>query len=217
MFEGVCMKKIVRAGPRRVDASSASSLGRPAPRRRRRAPGLVSSILNKMDRNRRDARARCAPASAMQKYNAQIRDEDNVVGRRAVHRRRGPRRQRPRRLDASPRRRCSPSTGGQYTLYRPRLNMAYKGSTKTGVEGRQGEQRPRLRPQHVEARRPRTSSTSSWSARARSTTAARTSGGSSSCRSGNAGYQFAEIWVTTTACPSRLASPRRTATRRPCA
>src|SRR5690242_4274893 len=42
-------------------------------------PGLVSSILNKMERNRRDLRSLRA-SMTMQKYNAQLHDYDMSYG-----------------------------------------------------------------------------------------------------------------------------------------
>ena len=92
-------------------------------------PGLVSSILNKMERNRRDLRSLRA-ALTMQKYNAQIRQEE--MSRGEVQYVPGSGGQMSVRVDwTSPQREHLAVSGGQYTLFRPRLNQAYQGSTKS--------------------------------------------------------------------------------------
>jgi outer membrane lipoprotein-sorting protein len=91
-------------------------------------PGLVSSILNKMDRNRRDLSSLRA-ALTMQKYNAQLRDDDMSYGEMAYIAAKG--RDANVRVDwTRPVRESLSVTGGQYTLYRPRLNQAFQGSTR---------------------------------------------------------------------------------------
>ena len=92
--------------------------------------GFVSSILNRMERNRRDLKSLRASVD-MVKYNAQIRDEDKykgvvlyipAAGRNAYV-----------RVDwSSPQRETLAVADGQFTLFRPRLNMAYKGKAGTG-------------------------------------------------------------------------------------
>jgi outer membrane lipoprotein-sorting protein len=88
--------------------------------------GLVSSIMNRMERNRRDLKTLRAGIS-MVKYDARIRDEDKyqgtvlympATGRNAYV-----------RIDwQSPTRETLTVADGQYTLFRPRLNMAYVGT-----------------------------------------------------------------------------------------
>jgi outer membrane lipoprotein-sorting protein len=91
-------------------------------------PGLVSSILNKMDRNRRSLSSLRA-ALTMQKYNAQLRDFDMSYGEMAYLAAAG--RDANVRVDwTKPVRESLSVTGGQYTLYRPRLSQAYQGSTR---------------------------------------------------------------------------------------
>lgn len=91
-------------------------------------PGLVSSILNKMDRNRRDLSSLRA-ALTMQKYNAQLRDFDMSYGEMAYLAASG--RDANVRVDwTKPVRESLSVSGGQYTLYRPRLSQAYQGSTR---------------------------------------------------------------------------------------
>src|ERR1044071_8845558 len=90
-------------------------------------PGLVSSILNKMDRNRRSLSSLRAGLT-MQKYNAQLRDFDTSTGEVAYVAGKG--RDANVRVDwTRPARESLAVSGGKYTLYRPRLNQAYQGST----------------------------------------------------------------------------------------
>src|SRR5436853_7154269 len=56
--------------------ASMALVSRPA---RAQGPGLVSSILNKMERNRRDLHS-LRSAITMQKYNAQLKDYDMYNG-----------------------------------------------------------------------------------------------------------------------------------------
>ena len=91
--------------------------------------GLVSSILNKMERNRRELKSLRAGVW-MQKYNAQIKDEDNFVG--DAHYIPGAGREVSLRVDwRKPQQETLIVEGGTYTLFKPRMNMAYKGSTST--------------------------------------------------------------------------------------
>ncbi len=90
-------------------------------------PGLVSSILNKMESNRRDMHSLRA-GLIMQKYNAQIKDTDTSLGE--VQYIPGAGRNMSVRVDWSkPQVELLAVTDGQYTLYRPRINTAYKGNT----------------------------------------------------------------------------------------
>jgi outer membrane lipoprotein-sorting protein len=91
--------------------------------------GLVSSILNKMERNRRDMRSLRAGV-LMQKYNAQIKVYDNFQGE--VQYVPGAGRDVSLRIDwQKPQREHFAVSGGQYTLFKPRMNMAYRGSTSS--------------------------------------------------------------------------------------
>ncbi len=91
--------------------------------------GLVSSILNKMERNRRDMRSLRAGVM-MQKYNAQIKDYDNFQGE--VQYVPGAGQNVSVRIDwQQPLREHLAVSGGKYTLFKPRLNMAYQGSTSS--------------------------------------------------------------------------------------
>lgn len=92
--------------------------------------GFVSSVLNKMERNRQTLKSLRANVD-MVKYNAQIGDEDKykgvvlylpASGRNAYV-----------RIDWSyPQKETLAVADGQFTLFRPRLNMAYKGRAGTG-------------------------------------------------------------------------------------
>jgi outer membrane lipoprotein-sorting protein len=91
--------------------------------------GLVSSILNKMERNRRELKSLRAGVW-MQKYNAQIKDEDNFVG--DAYYIPGAGRNVSLRVDwRKPQQETLIVEGGEYTLFKPRMNMAYKGSTSS--------------------------------------------------------------------------------------
>lgn len=106
-------------------AASLAFVAQPA---QAQGPGLVSSILNKMDRNRRSLSSLRA-ALTMQKYNAQLRDFDMSYGEMAYLAASG--RDANVRVDwTKPVRESLSVSGGQYTLYRPRLSQAYQGSTR---------------------------------------------------------------------------------------
>jgi len=95
-------------------------------------PGLVSSILNKMDRNRRDLSSLRA-ALTMQKYNSQLRDSDTTYGEMAYIASKG--RDANVRVDwTRPVRESLSVLNGEYTLYRPRLGQAIKGSARQGTK-----------------------------------------------------------------------------------
>ena len=89
--------------------------------------GLVSSVLNRMERNKQNLKTLSADIS-MQKYNAQLRDEDKyygvvrympVAGRSALV-----------RLEWNkPQHEILVVANGGYILFRPRLGMAYVGTT----------------------------------------------------------------------------------------
>src|ERR1044071_106584 len=96
-------------------------------------PGLVSSILNKMDRNRRDLSSLRA-ALTMQKYTARPRDADTTSGEMAYIAAKG--RDANVRVDwTKPVRESLSVMNGEYTLYRPRLGQAIKGSARNPGNG----------------------------------------------------------------------------------
>ncbi|HLL77489.1 MAG TPA: outer membrane lipoprotein carrier protein LolA [Pyrinomonadaceae bacterium] len=97
------------------------------PRVNAQGAGLVSSIFNKMERNRRDLRSMRASIS-MEKYNAQIRDSDKRSGTVAYVPGEG--RSGSVRVDwRTPVQEILAVAGGEYTLFSPRRKLAYVGST----------------------------------------------------------------------------------------
>lgn len=92
-------------------------------------PGLISSILNKMDRNRRDLSSLRA-ALMMEKYNAQLHDGQVVYGDMVYLAAKG--RDANVRVDWKKPAEILSVLNGQYTLYRPRLNQAIQGSARGG-------------------------------------------------------------------------------------
>lgn len=91
--------------------------------------GLVSSIFNKMERNRRDLRSLRA-AISMEKYNAQIRDTDKRTGMVVYLPASG--RNAYVRVDwKSPVQEILAVAEGQYTLFSPRRKTAWVGSTSS--------------------------------------------------------------------------------------
>ena len=107
-----------------------ASLSVAPPRAQAQGPGLISSILNKMDRNRRSLGSLRA-SIMMQKYNAQLRDADNYTGEVQYVAAKG--RDANVRVDwARPVQEVLAVSGGQYKLYRPRLKTVYEGSAKGG-------------------------------------------------------------------------------------
>lgn len=98
--------------------------------------GLVSSIINRMERNRRDLKSLRAGIS-MTKFNAQIRDEDKLSGE--VRYLPGSGRNAFVRVDwRSPQQETLAVAGGKYTLFRPRLNMAYVGDANSSRNDKVG-------------------------------------------------------------------------------
>jgi outer membrane lipoprotein-sorting protein len=97
--------------------------------------GLVSSVLNRMERNRQSLRSLKASLS-MEKYNAQLRDKENYSGWVLYLPTTG--------RDASvriewqkPQHEILAVSKGQYTLFRPRLNQAIVGKSGS-VKGKAG-------------------------------------------------------------------------------
>lgn len=89
--------------------------------------GLVSSVLNRMERNRQTLKSLKASLS-MEKYNAQLRDKDNYTG--WVLYQPGTGRDASVRIEwQKPRHEILAVSKGQYTLYRPSLNQAMVGKS----------------------------------------------------------------------------------------
>lgn len=97
--------------------------------------GLVSSVLNRMERNRQTLKSLKAGLS-MEKYNAQLRDKDNYSG--WVLYQPGSGRDASVRIEwQKPRHEILAVSKGQYTLYRPSLNQAMVGKSGS-VKGKAG-------------------------------------------------------------------------------
>jgi outer membrane lipoprotein-sorting protein len=91
--------------------------------------GLVSSVLNKMERNRQSLRSLRSSIS-MEKYNSQLRDSEKYNGVVLYAPSTG--REASVRIEwSSPQHEILAVSNGKYTLFRPRLNMAYVGSSKS--------------------------------------------------------------------------------------
>jgi outer membrane lipoprotein-sorting protein len=89
--------------------------------------GLVSSVLNRMERNRQSLKSLRASLS-MEKYNSQLHDKDQYVGTVLYMPASG--RNASVRIEwQKPRREILAVSNGQYTLFRPSLNQAMKGKT----------------------------------------------------------------------------------------
>ena len=87
--------------------------------------GLVSSVLNRMERNRQSLKSLKASLS-MEKYNAQLRDKDNYSGWVLYVPASG--RDASVRIEwQTPQHEILAVSNGKYTLFRPRLNTAIVG------------------------------------------------------------------------------------------
>src|SRR5437867_8133502 len=109
-----------------IAATSVSSVGPPV---KAQTAGLVSSTLTRMERNKQSLKSLRATIS-MQKYNAQLRDKDDYVG--VVFYIPGAAGSSSAfvRLEwTKPQHEILAVANGRYTLYRPRLSMAYVGKT----------------------------------------------------------------------------------------
>ncbi len=157
--------------------------------------GLVSSVLNRMERNRQSLKSLKASLS-MEKYNAQLRDKDNYQGVLAYMPAGG--RDALVRIEwQKPQHEILAVSNGQYTLYRPRLNMAYKGNSKSsrnkagGVLGMMYMTRQQLESQFHPVKDVREETL--W-------------GGVSTIHltlvpKGNSSFKYAEIWVDSSGMP----------------
>jgi len=91
--------------------------------------GLVSSVLNRMERNRESLKALRAGIS-IEKYNSQLRDSEQFNGV-ILYEPSGAREASVRIEWRSPQHEILAVYNGKYTLFRPRLNVAYTGSSKS--------------------------------------------------------------------------------------
>jgi outer membrane lipoprotein-sorting protein len=125
------MKRLVPLGLVLAVLAGASIISSPKAANAQSA-GLVTSVLNRMERNRQSLKSLKASLS-MEKYNAQLRDKDNYTGWVLYVPASG--------RDASvriewqkPQHEILAVSNGKYTLFRPRLNTAIVGKSG-GVRG----------------------------------------------------------------------------------
>jgi outer membrane lipoprotein-sorting protein len=126
------MKKIIPLGLAVAFIIAALAFGSPKQASAQGA-GFISSVMNRMERNRQNLKSLRAKVD-MVKYDARIREEDKYVGMvlyvPAVGRNANV------RLDWQyPQKETLAVKDGQYTLFRPRLNMAYVGRAAQAKPG----------------------------------------------------------------------------------
>lgn len=190
------MKRLVPLGLVLALVAGASIISSPKTANGQSA-GLISSVLNKMERNRQSLRSLKASLS-MEKYNAQLRDKENYTGWVLYAPASG--RNASVRIEwQRPQHEILAVKDGKYQLYRPRLNQVITGKSGS-VKGNPGAggvlEMMYMSRQQLEARfeplqdvREETL----W-------------GGISTIHltlvpKGNAGYKYAEIWVDNAGMP----------------
>lgn len=120
------MKRLVPLGLAVAIIVAALAVGSPKQAQAQGA-GFISSVINRMERNRQSLKSLRAKVD-MVKYNVQTQDEDKYVGVVLYVPAAG--RNANVRLDwQSPQHETLTVKDGEYTLFRPRLNMAYVGAT----------------------------------------------------------------------------------------
>lgn len=190
------MKRLVPLSLLLAMVAAAAIVSSPKPTNAQSA-GLVSSVLNRMERNRQSLKSLKASLS-MEKYNAQLRDKDQYIGTVSYLPATG--RNASVRIEwQRPRREILTVANGQYTLFRPSLNQAMVGKTGS-IKGSGGagsvmdmmymsKQQLETKFQPVQDVREETL----W-------------GGISTIHltlvpKGNASYKYAEIWVDSSGMP----------------
>ena len=183
------MKRLISSGLVAVFILSALLIVSPATTNGQGA-GLVSSVLNRLEKNRQSLKSLRAGISVV-KYNSQIGVEDKYNGVVIYLPAQG--RQASVRIDwSSPRREVLAVSNNQYTIFRPTLNVAYKGDSRKMRDNKAGGLMEMLnmsrgqleaRFQPVKDVREETL----W-------------GGVSTIHltlvpKGNAGYKYAEVWI----------------------
>jgi outer membrane lipoprotein-sorting protein len=123
------MKKLAPLGLALIMLVAGFAVSSPKEVKGQGTAGLVSSILNNMERNHRTLTSLRARIS-MVKYNAQLRDEDKYNGVVAYKPAAG--RDANIRVEwQSPKHEILTVSNGEYILYNPRLNFAYVGNSKS--------------------------------------------------------------------------------------
>jgi outer membrane lipoprotein-sorting protein len=182
------MKRFIPLGLMTVFVLSALILVSPATAKGQGA-GLVSSVLNRMEKNRQTLKSLRAGIS-MEKYNSQLGVSDRFNG--IVIYMPGSGRNASVRLEwKSPQHEIISVQNGQYQMFRPRLNIVYKGNANSRGNSASGvlemmymsRQQLEARFQPVQDVREETL----W-------------GGVSTIHltlvpKGNAGYKYAEVWI----------------------
>jgi len=128
------MKKLFPLGLLLAVVAGASIISSPKAAKGQSA-GLVSSVLNRMERNRQSLKSLKASLS-MEKYNAQLRDKENYSGW-VLYLPAGDRDASVRIEWQTPQHEILAVSKGQYTLFRPRLNQAIVGKSGS-VKGKAG-------------------------------------------------------------------------------
>ena len=128
------MKRLVPLGLLLAVVAGVSIISSPAAANGQSA-GLVSSVLNRMERNRQSLKSLKASLS-MEKYNSQLRDKDEYIGN-VMYMPASGRNAYVRIEWQRPRREILAVANGQYTLFRPSLNQAMRGKTGS-IKGSQG-------------------------------------------------------------------------------
>jgi len=128
------MKRLVPLGLLLAIVAGVSIISAPAAANGQSA-GLVSSVLNRMERNRQSLKSLKASLS-MEKYNSQLRDKDEYIGWVLYLPSSG--------RDASvriewqrPRHEILTVAKGKYTLFHPTLGQAFVGKSSSSIKGSQ--------------------------------------------------------------------------------
>lgn len=123
------MKKLAPLGLAIAILLAATVFSSPIPVNAQGTAGLVSSILNKMESNRRGMRTLRA-AISMEKYNSQLRDKERYQGVVAYAPAAG--RSANVRVEwQSPKHEILAVSNGEYTLYQVRQRIAYVGNARS--------------------------------------------------------------------------------------
>lgn len=118
------MKRLISFGLLAMMIAGSLAMASP-PAAHGQGAGLVSSVLSKLERNRQDLRTLRATIS-MEKYNSQLRNSDHFKGVILYEPSSG--REASVRIEwRSPQHEILAVSKGKYTLFRPRLGMAYTG------------------------------------------------------------------------------------------
>jgi outer membrane lipoprotein-sorting protein len=188
------MKRLIPAGL--IVALIVSALGIFPARTNGQGAGLVSSVLNRMEKNRQTLKTLRAGISVV-KYNSQLGVEDKYAGVVIYMPTDG--RQAAVRIDwSSPRREVLAVSNNKYTIFRPSMNVAYVGDPRRNKDNKangllemmnMSRQQLEARFQPVKDVREETL----W-------------GGVSTIHltlvpKGNSGYKWAEVWIDNAGMP----------------